>query len=136
MCPNCTIGPNKSAKHPLGISRNLSRLDLVDDDQPMHHEFGKRTYLVANVEPLDVDGFRTVQVGTALWAIALLGLLPFYTRLKAADLDWMIWTCVAGIGLGLWGYDYCKRRKTRRVAKTLGESDPQATPPGGRRRAT
>ena len=34
------------------------------DDQPMQHEFGNRTYFVADVEPLDVDGVRTVEVGT------------------------------------------------------------------------
>ena len=41
----------------------------------MVHEIGNRTYLVADVEPLDLDGVRTVQVGTALWAIAVILLL-------------------------------------------------------------
>jgi len=36
------------------------------DEQPMKHEIGNRTYIVADVEPLDVDGVRTVQVGLAI----------------------------------------------------------------------
>ena len=30
-----------------------------------------------DVEPLDVDGVRTAEVGTALWLLGFLGLLPF-----------------------------------------------------------
>ena len=36
----------------------------------MVHEIGNRTYIVAPVDPLDLDGVRTMQVGTALWAVA------------------------------------------------------------------
>ena len=45
------------------------------DDQPTVHEIGNRTYIVADVDPLDVDGIRTVEVGTALWLLGVLGLL-------------------------------------------------------------
>ena len=46
----------------------------------MQHEIGNRTYIVAQVEPLDVDGVRTTEVGTALW------LLGFHlTALKAGS---------------------------------------------------
>ena len=48
------------------------------------HEIGNRTYIVADVEPLDVDGVRTVEVGTALWLLGFLALLPFYGRLEDA----------------------------------------------------
>ena len=44
------------------------------DDQPQAHEIGRRTYLVADVEPLDVDGVRTVQVGVALWVVGFVAL--------------------------------------------------------------
>ena len=37
----------------------------------MKHEIGNRTYIVADVEPLDVDGVRTVEVGTALWLLGV-----------------------------------------------------------------
>jgi hypothetical protein len=66
------------------------------DGQPMKHEIGKRTYIVADVEPLDVDGVRTVEVGTLAWLI------------------------LAGFGLGLFGLEYCRRR--RRARSTRGEA--------------
>ena len=70
-----------------------------------------RRYIVADVEPLDVDGVRTVAVGTGLWLLAFVMLLPFYGRLEEAGrLDWL-WTCVAGFGLGVLGWDYCRRRR-------------------------
>ena len=50
----------------------------MSDEQPVVHEIGNRTYIVAPVEPLDVDGVRTLAVGTALWGLAFLMLLPFY----------------------------------------------------------
>jgi hypothetical protein len=85
------------------------------DDQPMQHEFGNRTYLIAPVEPLDVDGVRTVQVGTGLFLLGFLGLLPFYGRLEESGRTWVLWMCLAGVGLGLLGTEYCKRRRRYRT---------------------
>ena len=85
------------------------------DDQPMHHEIGNRTYFVADVEPLDVDGVRTVEVGTALWLLGFLALLPFYGRLQESGNLWWLWTCLAGFGLGLFGLEYCRRRRRSRA---------------------
>ncbi len=87
------------------------------DEQPTHHEIGNRTYLIAPVEPLDVDGVRTVQVGTALFFVAFLALLPFYGRLEESDRLWLLWMCLAGVGLGLLGAEYCKRRRSQRAAR-------------------
>ena len=89
----------------------------VPDDQPKTHEIGKRTYIVADVEPLDVDGTRTVAVGTALWLLGFLMLLPFYGRLEEDDHLWWMWTCLAGFGLGLFGWDHCRRRRRARLAR-------------------
>jgi hypothetical protein len=82
-------------------------------DRPIQHEIGRRTFFVANVEPLDVDGIRTMEVGSALWLVAFLGLLPFYGRLKDSGNLWYLWMCMAGFGLGLMGLEYCRRRRTR-----------------------
>ncbi|WP_231123579.1 DUF2530 domain-containing protein [Nocardioides sambongensis] len=84
------------------------------DEQPEQREIGNRTYLIAPVEPLDVDGVRTVQVGTALFLLAFLGLLPFYGRLQTNETTWLLWMCLTGVGLGLIGQDYCKRRRAAR----------------------
>lgn len=99
------------------------------DEQPTRHEIGNRIYLVADVEPLDVDGVRTVAVGTGLWLLAFLGLLPFYGQLAENDRTWWVWTCLAGFGLGLFGYEYCRRRRRVRaeVASTAGDQ-PAADP--------
>jgi len=84
---------------------------------PQTREIGNRTYLVAPVEPLDVDGVRTLAVGTALWLVAFLLLLPFYGRLHDSHHLWWLWTCLAGFGLGIIGWDYCRRRRNRRRAE-------------------
>lgn len=78
----------------------------LDDGAPGHH-------LIADVEPLDVDGVRTVLVGTVLWFVGFVALLPFYGQLKADGHTWWLWTCMAGAGLGLFGLEYCKRRAAR-----------------------
>ncbi|GEP35741.1 hypothetical protein NSZ01_35090 [Nocardioides szechwanensis] len=85
------------------------------DNQPMAHEFRNRTYLLADVEPLDVDGVRTVQVGTAVFFLGFVALLPFYGRLADDDNTWWLWMCLAGVGLGLFGLEYCRRRRAFRA---------------------
>jgi hypothetical protein len=86
------------------------------EEQPMTHEIGSRTYIVADVDPLDVDGVRTLEVGVGLWFLAFLALLPFYGRLEDSGRVWWLWTCLAGFGLGLFGLEYCRRRRNRRRA--------------------
>ncbi|WP_436701656.1 DUF2530 domain-containing protein [Nocardioides sp. BYT-33-1] len=93
------------------------------DDQPTQHEFGSRTYLIAPVEPLDVDGVRTVQVGTVLFLIAFVGLLPFYGRLEETGRTWLLWMCLTGVGLGLLGTEYCKRRRQARAERDTTAHD-------------
>ena len=92
------------------------------DEQPMVHEIGNRTYIVAPVDPLDLDGIRTVQVGTLLWGVALLLLIPFHSRLQAAGHGWWLWTCLAGFGLGLVGWDHCRRRRNARRARAATDT--------------
>ncbi|WP_224766167.1 DUF2530 domain-containing protein [Nocardioides campestrisoli] len=85
------------------------------EDQPQEHRLGRRTFLVADVEPLDVDGVRTVEVGTVLWFVGFVALLPFYSPLAEAGRLWWLWTCTAGLGLGLLGLEYCRRRRNARA---------------------
>lgn len=94
------------------------------DDQPMQHEFRNKTYVLADVEPLDADGVRTVEVGTALFFLGFLALLPFYGRLADDGHTWWLWTCLSGVGLGLLGMEYCRRR---RVARARREDELAAT---------
>jgi len=80
------------------------------------HEIGDRRYLVAEVEPLDVDGVRTMQVGSALWLLAFLVLLPFIDRLRDAGRGWWLITALVGLALGLIGWEYCRRRRRALLA--------------------
>ncbi len=83
----------------------------MEQEQPKSHDIGNRTYLIAEVEPLDVDGVRTVEVGTGLWFIAFVALLPFYDTLRDSGRAWWLWACLAGVGLGLCGIEICRRRR-------------------------
>lgn len=64
--------------------------------------------------PLDVDGVRTVALGTVLYGIAA-AVTPFVASAEVA------WTCVAGFGLGIVGVTYCVRRRNaiRRDSRAL-----------------
>jgi hypothetical protein len=66
-----------------------------------------------NPAPIDPSGVRTVQIGTAIFALAFLGLMPFWSRLEADGHLWWVWTCLTGTGLGLLGIDICRRRRDR-----------------------
>ncbi len=71
----------------------------------------KPLLITADVAPLDVDGVRTVAVGSAVWLVGFLALLPFYGTLQATGRTWWLWACVAGFGMGLAGLEYCRRRR-------------------------
>ncbi len=103
-------------------------MELPADETPeiTTHEIGKRTYIVADVDPLDVDGVRTVAVGAALWLLAFVLLLPFSSRLAETDREWWLWTCLAGFGLGVIGWDYCRRRRNHRHERTSARSAGEA----------
>jgi hypothetical protein len=95
------------------------------DDQPTQHEIGNRTYIVADVEPLDLDGVRTVEVGTVAWLVGFIALLPFYSSLSDDGRTWWLWTCLAGFGLGLFGIEYCRRRRVARAARDDADLSPE-----------
>jgi hypothetical protein len=64
----------------------------------------------AEVKPLDVSGIPTVIVGIVAWAVALVVMLLFRDDLKRNGQEWWLWVTVAGLGLGLIGLAYCRRR--------------------------
>lgn len=69
------------------------------------------------------DGVRTVTVGTGLWLLALIVMLPLWSRLRADGHLWWIATSAAGFGLGVVGVWYTRRRAAslRRQGRNVGE---------------
>lgn len=98
-------------------SGDVSLSDLTPpEEQPGEYGIGDRTFLVADVEPMDVDGLRTVLLGTALWAVAFVVLLVFFREeLRADGHIWWLWTCVCGVLLGFFGAWHSRWRRHRRV---------------------
>jgi hypothetical protein len=64
-----------------------------------------------------VNSRRLILVGTALWFVAFVVLLPFYGWLGDHDHRIWLWTCLAGWVLGLLGLAIMSRhrRAGRRV---------------------
>ena len=91
---------------------------------PRAGEPAARRYLIADVDPLDVTGVRTVVVGTGIFLLAFLVLLPFTDELREQGRTWWLWTCATGVGLGIFGISYCRRRAAalaRRAAQQSAE---------------
>jgi hypothetical protein len=54
--------------------------------------------------------------------VAFFLLLPFYGQLAENGRTWWLWTCLAGFGLGVIGWDYCRRRKRRRQQREAADA--------------
>lgn len=67
----------------------------------------------AEVEPLDLDGVTSVIVGSAVWLVALVVVLVRYDLLLDTDRGWWLYSVLAGLALGLIGFVYCMRRRSR-----------------------
>jgi hypothetical protein len=67
--------------------------------------------------PLDHDGLVPIAVITAAWAVAAVVLFFMRDDLADDDRTWWLWTCIAGVGLGLLGYAYSRRRRDALRAK-------------------
>lgn len=64
-------------------------------------------------EPLEANDQLVTAVITAGWAVALVVLLVIRTDIPPHD-RWWIWTCVTGLGLGVFGLLYVPRLKRSR----------------------
>jgi len=91
-------------------------------------EVAQRTYVAARIQPLDVNGVRTMTFGALAWLVAFALLVPFYSTLQEIGRGWWLWTCCAGFGLGLIGVGYCRRRRSQ-LAKHP-EREPETSPLG------
>jgi Protein of unknown function (DUF2530) len=76
--------------------------------------------------PLEANDRQVTVIGTAVWAGALVILLILRDQL-AADQRWWIWTCVAGVCMGLFALWYVPRFKRARARKAQQRAAAQAT---------
>ncbi|MGH3256971.1 MAG: DUF2530 domain-containing protein [Streptosporangiaceae bacterium] len=77
--------------------------------------------------PLEANEQLVAGVVTAAWAIALVVLLIVRDSLPASA-RWWIWTCVAGVVLGLfalWYVPRLKRSRAKAAARTRDQSAPR-----------
>ncbi|CAI7980177.1 MULTISPECIES: DUF2530 domain-containing protein [Parafrankia] len=77
---------------------------------------------VVELRPLPYDGVRSVAVGTVMWLIALLVMIPFADDLRADGRLWWIATAAVGFVLGLMGLWVVVRRRNR-LRATAAEPD-------------
>ena len=69
--------------------------------------------------PLEANDRRVTVVGTVAWAVALVVTLALREQIPASS-RWWIWTCVAGVGMGLfalWYVPYFKRSRARKAQR-------------------
>jgi len=64
------------------------------------------------VAPVQVDSARIILTGTVAWGIALVTLLIMWSWVQRHHHQQWIWTCVAGIGLGLAGLLLVRRHRS------------------------
>jgi hypothetical protein len=67
-----------------------------------------------NPAPVQTDDRKAFFAGTALWVLGLVAVLVFLPALSAADHAWWLWTCVAGLAIGLIGIFYSFWRQRQR----------------------
>ena len=105
--PRATVSePGECSGHvPAGDGRKAAS-KLAHVTQRRHEE----------LKPIETHDTATILVGTALWVIALLALVLV---VEPAD-PRPVWTCVAGIGLGLFGLCYVRIRDARRKRRSTG----------------
>jgi H+/Cl- antiporter ClcA len=72
-------------------------------------------------EPLEANDQVVAAVITGGWVIALIVLLAVRTDIPVSD-RWWIWTCVTGVGLGLFGLLYVPVLKRSRARAAQGRA--------------
>jgi ABC-type nickel/cobalt efflux system permease component RcnA len=80
--------------------------------------------------PLEANDQLVTGVITAGWAVALIVLLAVRTSLPA-DARWWVWTCAAGLVMGLFGLWYVpvlKRGRVRAAARRAADPPAQSAP--------
>lgn len=62
--------------------------------------------------PVQMNARRIVAVGTVIWFVAFVALLPFYGWLGRHGHHIWLWTCLAGWILGVLGWSIMRRHRS------------------------
>jgi hypothetical protein len=76
--------------------------------------------------PLEANDQLVTAVITAAWAVALVVLLALWEQIPAGQ-RWWIWTCAAGLVMGLFGLWYVPRMKRARARAAARRQTARAT---------
>ena len=80
---------------------------------------------VVVVVPARFSEVAPVAVGTAVWALLFVIGLFIRSDLAESGREWWIWSAAAGVGLGLFGYVFLRRRQARLRARTQPAEGPR-----------
>ena len=75
--------------------------------------------------PLEANDRRVTIVGTVAWAAALVVALVLRDQIPTGS-RWWIWTCVAGLGMGLFALWYVPQFKRSRARKAQRRAEARA----------
>lgn len=72
------------------------------------------------MQPMETNDVMIVAIGTVLFAIAFLVMLPMHSSLQHSGHGRWLWVALAGAVLGVVGLVYCRRR-AQRMSKVHSE---------------
>jgi hypothetical protein len=75
--------------------------------------------------PLEANDQRVTAILTAGWAVALVVLLALRDQIPSSE-RWWIWTCAAGVAMGLFALWYVPRMKRARARGAARRAQAQA----------
>jgi type VI protein secretion system component VasK len=75
--------------------------------------------------PLEANDQLVTAVITAAWAVALVVMLVVRGQLPASG-QWWVWTCLAGLCMGLFGLWYVPRTKRARARRAQRRAEQRA----------
>jgi hypothetical protein len=75
--------------------------------------------------PLEANDVLVTAIFTAAWAVALVVLLLLRNQIPPAE-RWWIWTCVAGVVMGLFALWYVPRMKRARARSAARRAQAQS----------